>query len=69
MLLFDPPRRAPHPISYLSISQHFQAMFPAIMPLPMTLAPTKKLSGVKTVQNKNLIRKKVTIVIWEIIKM
>jgi hypothetical protein len=43
-------------------------MFPALMPWPMTLAPRMKLSDVKIMQKKPLIRKKITDMIWEVMK-
>jgi hypothetical protein len=43
-------------------------MFPAIMPWPMTLAPTNEAVRCKNHAEKTIERKKLTITIWEVMK-
>jgi hypothetical protein len=43
-------------------------MFPAIMPWPMTLAPTNAAIRHENCAKKNLIRKKLTVMIWKFMK-
>jgi hypothetical protein len=43
-------------------------MFSALMPWPMTLAPTNEAVRSENFAEKNLIQKKITVTIWEVMK-